>query len=118
MGAKNGTCPVCRRAVTEATRADHDAPPCSQCEGKGDWPLMCRQRCSKCRGSGHGPALHTRPEDHLRCQFCNGTFAPAREPNGDPVALIHTQPPCDTFMALEVEDFVAATNDILRGGKS
>jgi len=59
--------------------------------------------------------LHTRPEDYLQCQFCRGTFAPARASSGDPVALVHTDPPCDTFMVLEVADFVAATNDILRG---
>jgi len=55
--------------------------------------------------------IHTVPGEEFPCQFCEGKFGIARDnATGEPAALWHTVPECETFLLLQIADFVAATN--------
>lgn len=57
------------------------------------------------------PAVMTsRPDEVFRCEFCEGHWRPARNENGEPIAVLHTTPVCPTFHRLSPERFVHACN--------
>lgn len=54
--------------------------------------------------------------DSTSCPFCSGTFSVAARVTDDLPMVLHSSPACQTFLRLDITEYVAEVNRVLAQG--